>query len=102
AQAASRAADLEEAKTALRSNEIAVEEERRSKSVLESQEQQLSADLHAKEAAVTVAQINLGYTKIHAPTDGTAGEGKEGPGKLVSPGTQILTFVAGTKWFRAN
>ena len=102
AQAASRAADLEEAKTALRSNEIAVEEERRSKFVLESQEQQLSADLHAKEAAVTVAQINLGYTKIHAPTDGTVGERQVRPGQLVSPGTQILTFVAETKWVQAN
>ena len=102
AQAASRAADLEEAKTALRSNEIAVEGERRSKSVLESQELQLSADLHAKEAAVTVAQINLGYTKIHAPTDGTVGERQVRPGQLVSPGTQILTFVAETKWVQAN
>src|ERR1700676_3522364 len=102
AQAASRAADLEEAKTALRSNEIAVEEGRRSKSVLESQEQQLAADLHAKEAAVTVAQINLGYTKIHAPTDGTVGERQVRPGQLVSPGTQILTFVAETKWVQAN
>src|SRR3984957_9808703 len=102
AQVASRAADLEEAKTALRSNESAVEEERRSKSVLESQEEQLSADLHAKEAAVTVAQINLGYTKIHAPTDGTVGERQVRPGQLVSPGTQVLTFVAETKWIQAN
>jgi len=102
AQAASRTADLEEAKTALRSNEIAVEGERRSKSVLESQELQLSADLHAKEAAASVAQINLGYTKIHAPTDGTVGERQVRPGQLVSPGTQILTFVAETKWVQAN
>src|SRR5208282_2498316 len=60
AQAASRDADLEQAKTALRSNEIGVEAERRTKAVLESQEQQLIADLHAKEASFTVAQVNLG------------------------------------------
>ena len=102
AQAASRAADVEQAKTLLRSNEIAVEGERRSKSVLESQELQLSADLHAKEAAASVAQINLRYTKIHAPTDGTVGERQVRPGQLVSPGTQILTFVAETKWVQAN
>src|SRR5580693_2643577 len=41
AQATSREADLEEAKTALRSNEITVESERRTKAVLESQERQL-------------------------------------------------------------
>ena len=102
AQAASREADLEQAKTALRGNEIAVETERRSKAVLESQEQQLFADLHAKEAALSVAQINLGYTKIHAPGDGTVGERQVRPGQLVSPGTQILTFVAETKWIQAN
>jgi membrane fusion protein (multidrug efflux system) len=102
AQEASRKADLEQAKIALRSNEIAVESERRSKAVLESQEQQLIADLHAKEASLAVAKINLGYTKIAAPADGTVGERQVRPGQLVSPGTQVLTFVAETKWVQAN
>jgi membrane fusion protein (multidrug efflux system) len=102
AQATSREADLEQAKTALRSNEISVESERRTKAVLESQELQLIADLHAKEASLTVAQVNLGYTKIHAPGDGTVGERQVRPGQLVSPGTQVLTFVAETKWIQAN
>ena len=102
AQEASRKADLEQAKTALRSNEIAVEAERRSKAVLESQDLQLIADLHAKEAAHTVAEINLGYTSIRAPSNGTVGERRVRPGQLVSPGTQVLTFVAETKWVQAN
>jgi membrane fusion protein (multidrug efflux system) len=102
AQAASRDADLEQARTALRSNDIGVEAERRAKAVLESQDQQLLADLHAKEAALTVATVNLSYTKIHAPAEGTVGERQVRPGQLVSPGTQILTFVAETKWIQAN
>jgi membrane fusion protein, multidrug efflux system len=102
AQSASREADLEQAKTALRSSEIAVETERRTKAVLDSQDRQLIADLHAKEAALTVSQVNLGYTKIHAPADGTVGERQVRPGQLVSPGTQVLTFVAETKWIQAN
>lgn len=102
AQAASREADLEQAKTALRSNEITVEAERRTKAVLASQDLQLIADLHAKEASLTVAQVNLGYTKIHAPADGTVGERQVRAGQLVSPGTQVLTFVAETKWVQAN
>ena len=102
AQEDSRKADLEQAKTALHSNEIAVESERRSKAVLESQEQQLIADLHAKQASLSVAKINLGYTKISAPADGTVGERQVRPGQLVSPGTQVLTFVAETKWVQAN
>src|SRR5258708_6097503 len=67
AQLASRQADLQHAKTLLHSNELGVEAEKRSKAVLESQELQLVADLHAKQAALTVAQVNLGYTKIAAP-----------------------------------
>jgi membrane fusion protein (multidrug efflux system) len=102
AQAASREADLAQAKTALRSSEIGVESERRSKAVLESQDAQLVADLHAKEAALTVTQVNLGYTKIHAPADGTVGERQVRAGQLVSPGTQVVTFVAETKWVQAN
>ena len=102
AQAASRQADLEQAKTALRSSEIGVEAERRTKAVLESQDQQLFADLRAKEAGLAVAEVNLGYTKIYAPADGTVGERQVRPGQLVSPGTQVVTFVAQTKWVQAN
>jgi membrane fusion protein, multidrug efflux system len=47
AQEASRDADLMAARTLLHSNEIGVETERRTKAVLESQELQLVADLHA-------------------------------------------------------
>jgi membrane fusion protein (multidrug efflux system) len=102
AQLASREADLEQAKTLLRSNELAVEAERRTKKVLESQEVQLIADLHAKEAALMVAQVNLGYTKIAAPSDGSVGERQVRPGQLVSPGTQVITFVSNFKWVQAN
>jgi membrane fusion protein, multidrug efflux system len=102
AQLASREADLSQARTALRSNELAVEAERRSKAVLESQELQLVADLHAKEAALALAQINLGYTRILAPADGTVGERKVRLGQLVSAGTQVLSFVDGTAWIQAN
>jgi len=102
AMLASREADLEQAKAMLHSNELAAEAERRTKTVLESQEVQLVADLHVKEAALTVAQINLGYTKIAAPGDGSVGERQVRPGQLVSPGTQVIPFVSNTKWVQAN
>ena len=102
AQLASRDADLTQARTFLRSNELAVEAERRSKAVIESQEAQLVADLRAKEAALAVAQVNLGYTRIVAPADGTVGERQVRPGQLVSAGTQVLSFVGGTVWIQAN
>jgi membrane fusion protein, multidrug efflux system len=102
AQANSRDADLTQARTQLRSNELTVETERRSKAVLESQDLQLAADLHAKEAALDGAHVNLAYTRIVAPADGTVGERQVRPGQLVSPGTQVLSFVDGTVWVQAN
>ena len=102
AQANSREAESAQAQTVYRSNELAAETERRTKAVLESQELQLLADLHAREAALTVAQINLGYTRIVAPADGTVGERQVRPGQLVSPGTQVMSFVDGTIWVQAN
>jgi len=102
AQSASRDADLVQAHTLLRSNGAAAEAERRGKKVLESQEAQLIADLHAKEAALTVAQVNLGYTRILAPADGSVGERQVRPGQLVSPGTQVMPFVENTRWIAAN
>ena len=101
-QYASREADLSQAHTLLRSNELAAEAERRGKAVLESQESQFVADLHAKEAALEVARVNLGYTRILAPADGTVGERQVRPGQLVSPGTQVMSFVENIRWVAAN
>ena len=101
-QFASRDADLNQAQTALRSSEIGAEAERRSKVVLESEVMQLQADLHAKQASLAAASVNIGYTKIFAPGDGTVGERQVRPGQLVSPGTQVISFVALTKWVQAN
>src|SRR5712675_92768 len=63
-QFASRDADLNQARTILRSSELAAEAERLSKAVLESQAMQLHADLRAKQANLAVASGNIGYTKI--------------------------------------
>jgi membrane fusion protein (multidrug efflux system) len=102
AQFASRDADLNQARTMLRSNELGAEAERRSKTVLESQEIQLQADLRARQANLAAAEVNLGYTRIYAPGNGTVGERQVRPGQLVSPGTQVISFVDVTKWVLAN
>jgi len=86
----------------LLSSELAAEAERRSKAVLESQDMQLQADLRAKQASLTAAMVNLGYTKIYAPGEGTVGERQVRPGQLVSPGTQVIAFIDVTKWVLAN
>jgi membrane fusion protein (multidrug efflux system) len=102
AQLASREADLTQAQTMLRSSELGAEAERRSKVVLEAQDAELQADLHAKQASLAAVEVNLGYTKIYAPDDGTVGERQVRPGQLVSPGTVVISFVALTKWVEAN
>jgi membrane fusion protein (multidrug efflux system) len=102
AQLSAREADLAQAKAALQSNERTAEAERRTKAVLESQDLQLIADLHAKEAALAVAKVNLGYTRIAAPENGSVGERQVRVGQLVSPGTQVIAFVNDTKWVQAN
>jgi membrane fusion protein (multidrug efflux system) len=102
AQFASRDADLNQAQTMLHSSELAAEAEHRSKAVLESEEAQLQADVRAKQANVAVASVNIGYTKIYAPGDGTVGERQVRPGQLVSPGTLVISFIALTKWVQAN
>jgi membrane fusion protein (multidrug efflux system) len=102
AQFASREADLTQARTALLSSELTAEAERRSKAVLESQDMQLEADLRAKQANLTAAMVNLGYTKIYAPGEGTVGERQVRPGQLVSPGTQVIAFIDVAKWVLAN
>jgi len=102
AQVASRDAELNEARSMLRSSELAAEAERRTKSVLESQDIQLQADLRARQANLAAATVNLGYTKIYAPGEGTVGERQVRPGQLVSPGTQVISFVDLSKWVQAN
>ncbi len=101
-QFASRDADLAQARAMLRSSELAAEAERRQKMVLGSQEMQLAADLRAKQASLVLAQVNLGYTKISAPGDGTVGERQVRPGQLVSPGTQVIPFVDRARWVQAD
>ena len=102
AQMASREADLAQARTGLRSSELSAEAERLGKAVLLSQEMQLQADLRAKQAGLAAALVNLGYTKISSPGEGTVGERQVRPGQLVSPGTQVIAFVSTIKWVQAN
>jgi membrane fusion protein (multidrug efflux system) len=58
--------------------------------------------VQAKEAQLQVARVNLGYTRILSPGDGIVGERQVRPGQLVSPGTQVVTYVDSTKWVQAN
>jgi membrane fusion protein (multidrug efflux system) len=46
--------------------------------------------------------VNLGYTRIVAPTAGAVGERHVREGQLVSPGMQVVDLVRGDVWIEAN
>jgi membrane fusion protein, multidrug efflux system len=55
--------------------------------VLDSQKAQALAALEAQKAVRDLAAINLGYTRISAPTDGMVSERRVRPGQYLSVGT---------------
>ena len=102
AQLASRQADLARARARLGSTKAELEAQKRERAVLDSQELLLDADLNSKRASLTLARINLSYTRILAPESGIVSERKVRPGQLVSPGTQVISLVQSDVWVEAN
>jgi membrane fusion protein (multidrug efflux system) len=84
-------------------NRAQLEQQQQQLNVLESQIRQAQASLKAQQAARDLAQINLGYTRITAPTDGMVGQRQVRPGQYVSLGTQVISLVPLPKvWVIAN
>ncbi len=79
-----------------------VDVQRKQRAALDTQENQLRAELRAREEAVKVARTNLEYTRILAPNDGMVGERKVRVGQLVSPGLQVISLVENDVWVQAN
>jgi membrane fusion protein (multidrug efflux system) len=102
AQLASRRADMAKAHASLESAKAELEAQKRQRAVLESQDLLLHSELKGKEAALSLAHINLGYTRITAPADGIVGERDVLPGQLVSPGTQVISLIQSDLWVQAN
>jgi len=46
--------------------------------------------------------VNLAYTRISAPADGTVGERHVLAGQLVAPGSQMIDLVQSEVWVQAN
>lgn len=102
AQVSLRKAEQQQARAQLSSRSAELDAQIKQVEVLDTQEQQLQADLNGKQEALKVAQTNLDYTRIVAPTDGMVGERKVRIGQLVSPGTQVISLVENTIWVQAN
>jgi membrane fusion protein (multidrug efflux system) len=99
---ASSQADLGRAQAALASSRAQLEAAKRELAALDSRDAVYRADIEAKRAAITVAEVNLGYTRITAPTNGAVGQRHVQEGQLVSPGMQMVDLVRGDAWIQAN
>jgi membrane fusion protein, multidrug efflux system len=98
----SREADLQRSEAALTSSRALLEAEKRERAALDTRDALYHADIQAKQAAIVVATVNLGYTKIVAPNAGAVGERHVQEGQLVVPGMQVIDFVKGDVWVLAN
>jgi membrane fusion protein (multidrug efflux system) len=71
--------------------------------VIRTQVLEAQQDVKAKEAALELARIDLGYTRIVSPTGGQLSERASLPGEYVTPGTKIGLVVPLPKvWIVAN
>jgi membrane fusion protein (multidrug efflux system) len=63
----------------------------------------LSSRLKADQAKVSQAQLNLSYTRILAPENGTIAKKSVEPGMVVPPGQALFGFVSSKeRWVTAN
>jgi membrane fusion protein (multidrug efflux system) len=97
-----RKADLARAEAALVASQSQLEAAQREREALNTKDDVYKADIAAKKAAIVVAQVNLAYTQIPAPADGSVGERHVLAGQLVAPGTQTIDLVQNDVWVQAN
>lgn len=95
-------AGLAQAQAALANSRAQLEAAKQGRAALDAKDGLYEADIEAKKAAIVVAEINLGYTRITAPTAGWVGERHVLPGQLVTPGVEIIDLVQGEDWVEAN
>ncbi len=86
----------------MRAAALLLEAEKRQLAALNTRDAVYRADIQAKQAAIVVAEVNLGYTQIAAPHDGAVSERHVQAGQLVTPGMQVIDLVKGDVWIEAN
>jgi membrane fusion protein, multidrug efflux system len=96
-------ADAKRFAATLASKQADLDDQKRQLAVLDTQESELRADEKAKQAALDLARINLGYTKITAPVDGMVSERAVYVGQYAHAGTQVISVVPlNDVWVIAN
>src|SRR5450631_174555 len=99
---AGQQADLSRAEGSLASSHARLEAEKRQRAALDTKDALYRADIQAKAAAIVVANVNLGYTRILSPAAGAVSERHVQEGQLVAPGMEVIDLVRGDVWVQAN
>jgi membrane fusion protein (multidrug efflux system) len=84
---------LQQSKAQLSNAQAALEAARRQLDVIKAQQQAAAAVVATDKALLEQARLNLSYTVIPAPVDGTVGERSVEVGNTVAPGTTLMTVV---------
>jgi membrane fusion protein (multidrug efflux system) len=95
-------AGLARAEGQLASSRAVLEAAKRQRDALDTKDALYRADIQAKEAAIVVASVNLGYTRILSPAAGAVSERHVQEGQLVAPGMEVIDLVRGDVWVQAN
>ncbi len=96
-------ADYKEALAAGEKSRAALTAAQRQLEVIASQKQQTQAGLASAVAERDLAQLNLSYTELRAPIDGTIGNRSAQVGAYASTGSQLISLVpAHGLWIDAN
>lgn len=95
-------ADLSRATAVVASSHSALAAALQQRAALDAKDGVLLAQIEAKKASITVAEVNLGYAKIYAPSNGAVGEFRVHPGQLVGAGIQVVDLVQSGVWIQAN
>ena len=86
-------ADAKRFTATLATKQAELDDQRRQLAVLDTQESELRADEKARQAALDLAKLNLGYTRIVAPVDGVVSERRVFVGQYAHAGTEVISVV---------
>jgi membrane fusion protein (multidrug efflux system) len=84
---------LQQDQASLNSSQASLDAVRRQLDVLTAQRSAAEATVKLDQAQLDQARLNLSYTQILAPIDGTVGERSVQVGNYVSPGATLMTVV---------
>jgi membrane fusion protein, multidrug efflux system len=84
---------LQQDQASLNSSQASLEAAQRQMDVLTAQRSAAEATVKLDQAQLDQARLNLSYTQILAPIDGTVGERSVQVGNYVSPGATLMTVV---------